>query len=138
MMDHVEKVKDGLAKIKEGFAQLNSGPASYTLDVLLAAYTTLVSEYAEFDVGQRVELREIPKSALDKNSGWYSCRHFLVPGNGGKIQHISCDSDGRLRYDVVFDRETWIDQQGKEQPVISKHVFCLFERDLISYEEIQR
>jgi hypothetical protein len=137
MMDHIEKVKDGLDKIKEGFAQLNSCPASYSLDCLLAAYMTLVSEYAKFDVGQRVQLLEIPTSALNRESGWWHCRHFLVPGNPATVRHIACDSDGRLRYDVEFDRETWIDMKGIEQPVIAKHIFCLFERELSSYEVVQ-
>ena len=138
MKDHIDKLREGIEKVKDGFSMMNGGPMTFTLDCLLAAYNTLVNEYAAFKVGQRVELRDVPKAALDQGSGWWHCRHFLVPRNGGTIQHVSCSSDGHMRYDVVFDRETWIDRDGKEQPVISKHVFCLFEKELVSYEEIAR
>ena len=138
MKDHIDKLREGVEKVKDGFSMMNSGPMSFTLDCLLAAYHTLVNEYAAFKVGQRVELRAVPKAALVRDSGWWHCRHVLAPGNEGTIRHVLCDSDGRLRYDVLFDRETWIDRDGKEQPVISKHVFCFFEKELISYKEIMR
>jgi hypothetical protein len=138
MMDHVEQMKDGIEKIKEGFSQLNTGPASYTLDCLLAAYHTLLTQYVPFKTGARVELREVPASAVKEKSGWWHCRHFLIPGNGATVQHVSCGSDGFVRYDIVFDRETWIDREGKEQPILTKHVFSLFEKELIGYKEIVR
>ena len=138
MKDHIDTLREGMEKVKDGFSMMNGGPMTFTLDCLLAAYNTLVNEYAAFKVGQCVELRAVPKAALVLESGWWHCQHFLVPGNEGTIRHVSCDSDGRLRYDVIFDRETWIDRDGKEQPVISKHVFSLFEKELIGYQEIVR
>lgn len=138
MKDHIDKLREGMKKVNDGFAIMNGGPMSFTLDCLLAAYATLVNEYAKFKVGGRVELRDIPKAAQDPSSGWWYCRHFLVPGNAATVQYVSCDIGGHLRYDVVFDRETWIDREGKEQPVITKHAFSLFEKELIGYEEIAR
>jgi hypothetical protein len=138
MKDHIDKLREGMEKVKDGFSMMIGGPMSFTLDCLLAAYNTLITEYAHFKVGERVELRDTPKAALKQECGWWHCRHFLVPGNEGTIQHVSCGSDGQLRYDVVFDRETWIDLDGKEQPVISKHAFCLYEKELVGYREIAR
>lgn len=136
MMDHVERMKDGLEKIQDGLSQFNGGPASFTVDVLFAAYHTLITQYAPFKVHQRVELAAAP--TLKKDQGWWHCRHFLVPGNLATVEHVSCDSDGSLRFDVVFDRETWIDQNGEEQPVISKHMFSFFAHELTGYVEVLR
>ena len=130
MKDHIDKLREGMEKVKDGFSMMSGGPMEFTLDCLLAAYSTLVNEYAAFKVGQCVELRAVPKAALDKGSGWWHCQHFMVPGNSATIQHVFCSIDGHVRYDVVFDRETWIDMQGNEQPVISKHAFCFFEKEL--------
>lgn len=136
MRDHIEQVKDGIKKIQDGFSQINCGPVGYTLDVLLAAYDTLINKYAPFKVGDRVELLTTPKSANDKSSGWWHCRHFMVPGNTATVRTVSCSSDGLLRFDVEFDRETWIDSKGEEKPVISKHVFCIFESELRLLEKV--
>ena len=138
MMDHIEQLQDGIAKIKEGLSQFNAGPASFTMDCLFAAYHTLIDEYAHFKVGERVELKATPASAIKRESGWWHCQHFLIPGNGATVRHVKCDSKGRLRYDVVFDRETWIDIRGLEKPVSGKHAFCFFEHELVSYREVLR
>ena len=130
MDDHIEQFQQGIGKIQEGVSQLTKGPASFTLECLFAAYRTLINQYALFKVGERVVLRDTPAAALQQDSGWWFCRHFLIPGNGATVQHVTCDSSGKLQYDVVFDRETWIDREGKEQPVSSKHVFRLVETDL--------
>jgi hypothetical protein len=135
-MDHVERMKDGLAKIADGIAALNCGPAHFTLEVLFAAYYALVNDYARYKVGQRVALRATPTSATKPDSGWWSCRHFLVPDNPATVQRVWCDSDGRLRYDVEFDRETWINRDGQEQPVIAKHVFSMFETELTGWTDL--
>lgn len=130
MKDHIDYMKEGMKKIQDGLAQMNAGPAGYTLDVLLAAYTTLINVYAPFKVGDRVQLKATPAAALDPKSGWWHCRHFLVPGSPGTVKGVSCDSAGRLRYDVRFDRESWIDASGRERAAANEYLFSLFEPDL--------
>jgi len=126
MKDHIDKLREGMEKIKDGFSMMSGGPMSFTLDCLLAAYRTLTEDYAAFRVGQIVAVRDgyVPPE------GWKHVRHFMVPSNAATVCHVSVSSDGLLCYEVVFDRETWIDGDGREQPVILKHRYTFFEKEL--------
>ena len=126
MKDHIDKLREGMEKVKDGFSMMNGGPMSFTLDCLLAAYKTLTEDYAAFRVGQLVAVRD----GYMPPEGWKHSRHFMVPANAATVCHVSVSSDGHLRYEVVFDRETWIDQRGLEQPVIQKHRYTFFEKEL--------
>jgi hypothetical protein len=134
--DHIDKMREGLEKIKDGFSMMSGGPASFTLDCLLAAYIALTTKYVPFKVGQRVSVKN--GFTVDTRTGWVYCAHFMVPTNRATVTHVSCDSTGQVRYDIEFDSETWIDGKGMVQPVIQKHVFCFFEHELQSYVEIKR
>lgn len=135
MRDHIDRMKTGLAQIRDGMDQLRGGPASFTLDVLFAAYRTLTTQYAPFTEGQRVALDSAPK--LHSGHGWWHCRHFLTPDNLATVRYVTCDSQGQLRFDVVFDRETWLDRDGVEQPVDRKSLFSFFAHDLVSAQPVQ-
>jgi len=126
MKDHIDKLREGMEKIKDGFSMMSGGPASFTLDCLLAAYRTLTEEYATFRVGQRVTVCDgyVPPEGLKHD------RHFMVPSNAATVCHVSVSTDGHLRYEVTFDRETWIDRDGVEKPVIQKHRYTFFEKEL--------
>lgn len=128
MKQHVEDMKEGLQLVMDGMRKFNGGPAEYTLDVLFAAYDALATRYAPFKVRDRVELVSPP--IVDAGSGWWWCRHFLVPGNIATVVQVRCDALGFLQFDVVFDRETWIDRNGHEQSVETRHSFCFSERSL--------
>ena len=115
---HVQDFKEGLKKIAEGYQQMNGGPASYTLDVLLAAYDALINDYAPFKVGQRIELKKAVD--FDKCPGWSGREHWMTPGARGIVRDVSCDSHGVLSFGIHFDNETWIDGKGEKHKVDSK------------------
>ena len=67
--------------------------------------------------------------ALSKNhpcqGNWEYSKHFLVKGAEGVIRSIGFYDDRGFYADVVFDKESWIDDKGKVQPVSRKHAYCM-------------
>ena len=70
--------------------------------------------FSKFNIGQKVILKELPN--IGKESGWYSSKHFLVPGNPAIIRDIKLivdsNKDGTIRssFDcyLEYENETWI------------------------------
>jgi hypothetical protein len=54
--------------------------------------------------------------------GWRGNEHFLCVGSKATIESLGI-SDGKIYANLVFDNETWIDQNGKIHPVSSKHIW---------------
>jgi hypothetical protein len=128
-MTNVDAITEGVKLIEQGMRRLSGGPLDYYLKQLVKARELLLTRFAPFKVGDRIILWHTP--IIEPESGWYCSRHFLVAGSLGTVKESDCDGEGRLRFYVEFDNETWIDYDGKEQPVISKHRFCFFEQQLI-------
>lgn len=124
--DVTTTVGEGLEMIQNGLRRMERGPVSYYLEKLTGYAELLFDRFAPFKPGWRVALVASPKNCNDEDDGWYSCRHFLVPGATGTVESIDAGKDG-FWVCVVFDRETWIDREGVEQPVTQKHTFCLHE-----------
>jgi len=129
---NVEAIKEGVQLIEQGIAKFSGGPLDYYLKCLTKAYDLLLSKYAPFKPGDRVKL--VKSINFESSHGWYGSRHFLVPGARGIVESSSCDSNGKLRFDIVFDDESWKDQKGEVHPVSQKHTYCFFEDDLAKEE----
>ena len=126
-MEH-DDIIEGIKLIEQGLSKFQSGPIDYYLKKLFKAREVLLTRFAPFKVGDRVTLSG--PLVIEPNSGWNHCRHFLVPGEPATVRDSDCDLDGNFRFYIEFDNETWIDPEGKVQPVSSKHVFCFFEKQL--------
>jgi NTP pyrophosphatase (non-canonical NTP hydrolase) len=90
---------------------------------ILAAEFVELAHRPVFKQGDRVVLKKAPK--IEKDSGWYGSRHFLIAGATGTVGAV----DFKNAY-VRFDDESWIDQQGKVQPCSSTHLYHFQEVQL--------
>jgi hypothetical protein len=129
-----EQLAKGLKLMQEALGLLSSGPFDYTLKCLLAARETLLTKYAPFKVGDRVELVATPTINEDTAFGWMSAKHFLVRGAVGTVRESDVRSNGTLAFHVEFDDESWVDRDGVRRPVESKHVYCFGEKSLARHE----
>ena len=128
-MYDVESVRQGAKLIREGMAKLNNGPLDYYLTELTDCYQLLIDRFSPYKVGQRVMLKETPEISLEKSWGWMTGKHFLVKGSIAKVATISASGRG-FSYGLHFEKETWIDREGKEQPVDRPGLY-LFHEDAI-------
>ena len=127
---NTDNITEGVKLIEQGIAKLNSGPLDYTMKCLLAARDLLLNRFAPFKVGDRVTLTK--NLEISSGHSWYGFRHFLVPGEPATVESSDCNDDGKLRFFIVFDNETYI-QNGEKKPVMSdsKHSYMFFEGDLV-------
>ena len=125
----IENIKNGVSKIKEGISILSRGPMDYYISGLIECQEEFFKRCAPFKVGDVVELTITPK--IEKTSGLYHCRHFLVCG--AKAEVVSVDFyKGSFKFDITFHNETWIDSDKNEQKVREKdkHSYCFDENKL--------
>jgi len=125
-----DTIKEGFALIQRGMDKLAGGPCNFYVDQLVVARELLLTRFAPFKPGDRVELVAPHPAPGD----WAHCKHFLMPGEPATVKSSDCAASGRLFFDCVFDRETWIDAAGVKWPVSSKHTFRLYEDELRLYE----
>jgi hypothetical protein len=129
---NTDDIKNGITKIKEGIDLMSKGPMSYYLDQLLAARQALLTKYAPFKVDDRVVLTVAPKITDESAPGWLGCKHFLVEGARGIVKGSDVRTDGTLRFNVMFDDESYIRQHDSViVPIEDKHLYCLKEEDLM-------
>lgn len=128
MSHYARVIEEAAGHMQKGFDILNRGPLSFYLRELAAAYALLMDRFAPLKVGDRCALKETLD--LDKDSGWYPHRHFLIAGSKGTVVEADCGSNGFI-FDVHFDNETWIDRDGKEHPRDKAHSFRLSENNLV-------
>ena len=83
-------------------------------------------KYAKFKVDDRVKLRKTMK--FDNDHGWKHCEHFMKRGVRATIAAI--DYDTEFTYDIIFDKETWMDHEGNVEDVGSRHTFHFSETSL--------
>ncbi len=131
-MDGNDNVKEGIRLLTEGMSKLSHGPFEYYLTCLVQARDLLLTRFAPFKVGDRVAICR--KLDIKPDSAWFACLHYLKPGSIGTVHSSEVDRDGRLRFDVVFDDESWVDRDnGSVHPIEEKdrHTYCMFEGDIV-------
>ena len=126
----VERFSRGMKLMQEALAALSGGPFDHALKCLIAAREALLTRYAPFKVGDRVELAVTPKIDAETAYWWQGSKHFLIKGAAGTVRSSDVRSDGRLTFDVEFDDESWIDRDGVRRPVDAKHTYCFGESSL--------
>jgi hypothetical protein len=123
----IEPVKKAAALMREAMSHLSGGPLEFYLEEMAACYDLLLERFAPFKDGDRVELAVTPD--FDTAPGWTCCKHFLVKGAKGYVREATCGKGG-FRFGVVFDDDTWIDQQGRKRPSEPKGMFIFDEESL--------
>lgn len=100
------------------------GSMQWGVEQFISSYLSLFDRFCPLSVGDRVELvRNVP---VKESSGWYHCRHFLIKDATATVRNRGYKDD-HFTFDIEFDHETWIDQEGNEQPVKNKHTFYFTE-----------
>jgi hypothetical protein len=125
-----DRIKEGFALIQKGMDILSGGPCNFYVNQLVAARELLLTRFAPFKEGDRVEL--IAPHPAPGN--WAKSKHFLIPGEPAMVESSDCDSSGHLYFDCIFDHETWIDDQGDKHPCSRRHTFRLYESELKKWE----
>jgi hypothetical protein len=119
---------DQLRKIGENWTDL-----MYKLEKFAAAYDLLLTRYAKFHVGDRVQLGITPFINETRAPGWLGSKHFLVAGAYGTVRDVDV-RDGMFYYQVVFDAESWQDSEGIKHVVEpnERHSYCFGEGYLVA------
>lgn len=132
--EYLKTFREAANHFKKGNELLQGGPLEFYLTEMATAFEEFVARCARFHEGDRVEL--IEKLDLENSPGWKHCEHFLVPGNPATVEGIAF-KNRRFCYDLVFDRETWIDfRGGTERPVERKCRFLVAENHLKRHVDV--
>jgi hypothetical protein len=119
---------DQLRKIGANWADL-----MYTMEKHAAAYDLLLTRYAKFHTGDRVQLGKTPIINETCAPGWVGSKHFLVAGASATVREVDV-RDGVFYYQVVFDTESWLDAKKIERAVENdrRHSYCFAEDYLVT------
>jgi len=123
----IENIKEGINKIKEGMSILSKGPMDYYLKGLMECREELFKRCCPFQIGDEVEL--IVDLKIEKSSGWYSCRHFLIVNAKATVREVDFYRGG-FKFELEFYNESFIDFHGDEHPIINRHIFVFDENKL--------
>lgn len=125
--EKLQEMVDAINNVKDAFDNFNSvmegGPASYYFERMTEYYEGCIKA-AKFKIGDRVELKETV------TDGWNSRNHFMTAGAKATIKDVDYYK-GKYRYDIMFDKETWIKDWGPDKgevDVVDKHVFCFGQK----------
>jgi hypothetical protein len=102
-----------------------------------------VLNLSKFKVGDRVYLSRVPM--IEAKSGWFPCKHYLIPGNPGIIRDrfvrlLDCSEDRGsedircvFTYLVQFENDSWFSGFGDRNlmPTNEAAVFSL-EEDILT------
>lgn len=126
---NIGPVKEAAKLMREAMSHLANGPLEFYLEEMAACYDLLMTRYAPFKVGDRVELSCTPNITPQTAHGWMACKHFLVEGSKGTVREATCGSGG-FRFGIVFDDDSWIDRDGKRHPVASRGMFMFSDGEI--------
>jgi len=125
----IENIKEGINKIKEGMSILSKGPMDYYLKGLMECREELFKRCCPFQIGDEVKL--IVDLKIEKSSGWYICRHFLIVDAKAMVREVDFYRGG-FKFELEFYNESFIDFHGDEHPIINRHTFVFDENQLRS------
>ena len=128
----IDKVQEAAKLLREALDILSSGPLDYYLTELVVAHNLLMTRYAPFKVGDRVQLKVTPEITENVRYGWLGHKHFLVEGAAGVVRDAGCGSRG-FWFMVSFDEHSWIHFQTKAWmpvPEADRGLFTFGEHDL--------
>jgi hypothetical protein len=113
----------------------------YAVRCLAAAHHLLVTKYAPFHEGDRVELSKTPEINEKRAPGWMGCKHFLIEGAMGIVRHVGVhpamkdckqgDIEAHLSYGIEFDDESaMVDGKRIEIKGEDRHLYTFGENYL--------
>lgn len=117
------QITEALNQTKEAYHNLQSalstGPASFYFEQILDYYHGCMAA-SKFKEGDKVKLKEDVDTS--DAPGWHYCKHFLIKGAEATVKSVDY-SKGKFYYDIIFDNETYINNDGEVKPVSKKHTF---------------
>jgi len=121
---------------EHGFGAHRRGPLSYYLANLERYVEALFTGNSlSLKSGDRVRLKE-DIVLEDPFHGWYGCKHMLKKDALATVDSVEFSSKSlTFTAALVFDLESWIDKEGVERPVSSKHTFCFRQHHLEKVSE---
>lgn len=104
----IVKMEHEVSELQRIASFLGSGDVIYHLRKHAAAYKAVLTHYARFKVGDRVQLAKTPNISEKNAPGWLGSQHLLVRGAPGTVvsADFSLSGEGALRYGVQFDNES--------------------------------
>lgn len=135
-----QKIKDclkNLINLAEAISPL-LGECSVRGSSVQMALEELVCNFDNclFKVGDKVKLNTTPIIDNYTNWGWLAHKHFLIEGSTAIIESRGIHN-GKFRYGVSFDNESYIDFNTKEKVFITldkKRIFTIPESWLTKSE----
>jgi len=123
--ENLKEVSTLAKEFAESMQRATGNSFSWGMEQMADSYISLFERFCPYEVGDRVELlKDVPCDG----SGWYTCRHFLIRGAKATV-HSRGYSDGNFTFDVIFDKESWIDDSGEVHPIeTNKHTFGIGEK----------
>ena len=125
--DKLQEMVDAINNVSESFEAfnkvMNGGPSSYYFERMIEFYEGCM-KVSKFKIGYRVELKETV------TDGWQGRNHFMVAGAKATIMDVDYYK-GEYRYDIMFDKETWIKNWGEnkgEVDIVDKRHFCFGQK----------
>lgn len=123
----LEEMSEMVSVFKSKFNSLCGGSFGWGVSQVVASYLSLFDRFCPFKVGDQVVLaRDV---VVDRESGWYSSRHFLVKGSKGEVRGRGY-SDGMFCFNIVFDDESYIDDEHRKHIPVDKHMYKFSDRML--------
>ena len=107
-------------EFKEKVNSTCGGSFKWGIQEVIDSYLSMFERFCPYKIGDSVRLSK--DVIVDENSGWWNCRHFLKKGAVATVKERGY-SRGKFTFYIEFYDETWIDRNGDERPVSSKHTF---------------
>ena len=115
-----KKIKD----LAEDVRKIGNGSSVWAVGQTIESFLSIFNRFCPFEIDDSVELTKAPP--IEEGSGWWSCRHFLVPGAQGKITDRGY-SKGKFTFHVSFEEESYIMPDGKRVSCPHEHRFLFPE-----------
>ena len=100
------KLTDNLKEMNKIFNKISISDLIYRIEELEKCQDEFFKRCSPCTVGDKVVL--IENINPDKNSGWYSSRHFLIKGSKAIVRSVEFYKD-YFRIGVEFDDDSWLD-----------------------------
>jgi hypothetical protein len=105
---------------------LTDSEYGFKLTELIDAHGSLFDRFCPFKVGDRVRLTKTPEISKKIAWGWLRGKHFLVAGAKATVTSRGYRGDA-FCFGLVFDDESWIDGDGRLNPMDRPSVYTFSE-----------
>lgn len=120
----VDDALTGLEEIRQLYKRLTL--TSYDIEQIRTTFNEMFERFCPFKVGDRVRLVRDWTDPRGDSPGWHHHMHTLVRDNVAVVKGRDF-RNGKFIFDLLFDKETWVDKDGVEHPVSKKGTFCFRE-----------